>query len=99
MTLVPREGYGLGFMIALFMVAVALVGKGNALAALIYGNNSNTGYSYRILYWIGTNALPSFCYVSTYSILLVKNTADCIFAFSSTYLCAYYTDQLSYSQK
>ena len=74
MTLVPREGYGLGFMIALFMVAVALVGKGNALAALIYGNNSNTGYSYRILYWICTNALPSFCYVSTYSILLVVHT-------------------------
>ena len=53
-------------MIALFLVAVALVGKGNALAALIYGNNSNEGYSYRILFWIGTNALPSFCYVSTH---------------------------------
>ena len=62
MTLVPRNSYGLSFFIALFLVAIAIVSKGTALAFLIAFSYS---YPIGIIFWIATCVLPSFLYVST----------------------------------
>ena len=79
MTLVPRNSYGVSFFIAFFLVAIAIVLKGAALAILltsandIYYNNttsiSSIDYIVRIAFWIFACVLPSFLYVSTVLIL------------------------------
>ena len=65
MTLVPRNSYGLSFFIALFLVAIAIVSKGIALAFLISYSIYTTSYPIAIVFWIATCVLPSFFYVST----------------------------------
>ena len=75
MTLVPRNSYGVSFFIAFFLVAIAIVSKGAALAFLlsvnINGPRSSTTYIIRIAFWLGTCVLPSFLYVSTYIIDII----------------------------
>ena len=62
MNLVPRNSYGLSFFIALFLVAITVVSKGAALAALI---SEGSSYITDIIFWLATCVLPSFFYVST----------------------------------
>ena len=64
MNLVPRNSYGLSFFIALFLVAIAIVSKGAALALLITKARS---YTTAIIFWLATCVLPSFFYVSCIS--------------------------------
>ena len=64
MTLVPRNSYGVSFFIAFFLVAIAIVSKGSALAFLLTYDNRQPPLS--ISFWIGACVLPSFLYVSTY---------------------------------
>ena len=67
MTLVPRNSYGLSFFVALFLVAIAIVSKGAALALLItLLENEGSTYIVPIAVWLGICVLPSFFYVSTY---------------------------------
>ena len=65
MTLVPRSSYGLSFFVALFLVAIAIVSKGAALALLMTLLVGST-YIVRIAVWLGICVLPSFSNVSIY---------------------------------
>ena len=74
MTLVPRNSYRSSFFVALLLVALAIVSKGAALAALLAAvtdvpspfHSITHRYIVRIAFWLGTCVLPSFFYVSTY---------------------------------
>ena len=52
MTLVPRNSYGLSFFIALFLVAIAIVSKGAALAFLISYPSVRISYPIKIIFFL-----------------------------------------------
>ena len=68
MTLVPRNSYGLSFFVALFLVAIAIVSKGAALAFLL--TRLGGTYTVTIAVWLGICVFPSFFYVSTYTVYI-----------------------------